>query len=292
MNKKWLLLDCNLLCHRAKHSIRDLSYKGIATGVIYGFLKTVQMLQDLFDTSYVVFCWDSKTNKREEIFPGYKLHRKDKYKEMGEEELEFERQFRIQMKLLRRDYLPTIGYKNVFVKKGYESDDIIASICDHLPKGDEAIIISSDHDLYQLISSKVSFYDIRTQKILTPQGFKKKYGIESVRWGLVKALAGCTTDAVPGIKGVGEKTAIRYLQGKLNTNSKIHQAIYSPLGLSILERNKYLVVLPLPGVGSFKLLRDEISKQGWVRVMDMLGMKSLRDKMPLTERRKKKERKE
>ncbi|HEC65796.1 MAG TPA: hypothetical protein ENI23_10900 [bacterium] len=288
MDRKWLLLDCNLLCHRAKHSMGDLSHKGSATGVVFGFLKTVQALQEFFDTPHVVFCWDSKTSKRKEIFPEYKSHRRDKYKEMSKEELEFEKKFQSQMKKLRRDYLPTIGYRNVFVKKGYESDDIIASICNHLPKGDEAIIVSSDHDLYQLISSTVSFYDVRTQKILTPQGFKKVYGIESTKWGSVKVLAGCTTDSVPGIKGVGEKTAIRSLQGELKPESKAYQAINSPLGISIIVRNRFLIVLPLPGIGHFELIRDKISKQGWERVMNLLGMKSLRDKMPIVGRRKKK----
>ena len=96
----------------------DLSHKGSATGVVFGFLKTVQALQEFFDTPHVVFCWDSKTSKRKEIFPEYKSHRRDKYKEMSKEELEFEKKFQSQMKKLRRDYLPTIGYRNVFVLEG------------------------------------------------------------------------------------------------------------------------------------------------------------------------------
>ncbi|GAH13180.1 unnamed protein product, partial [marine sediment metagenome] len=45
-NNKWLILDCNYLCHRAAHSTRDLSYKGVATGVIYGFLRDVLLFQE------------------------------------------------------------------------------------------------------------------------------------------------------------------------------------------------------------------------------------------------------
>lgn len=283
MSRKYLLLDCNYLCHRAKYTTGGLTYHGDATGVMYGFLKSLSGFQDLFDTHNFVFCWDSNTNKRIEIFPDYKAQREKK--QYTEEEQKFYRAFKRQMKKLRTTYLPLIGFKNIFVQRGYESDDIIASVCNKLSNKDEAVIISSDKDLYQCISHNISFHNPQTHKILTLQVFKQMYGIEPVRWGLVKALGGCHTDNVPGISGVGEKTAIKYLLNQLNPDSKAYQEITSPIGIEIFERNSELVILPFKGTGCFKLKSDSLSENGWKQVTKMLGMKSIRDRMPFGRKR-------
>jgi len=286
VSKKWLILDCNFLCHRAKHSTGGLSYENTPTGVIYGFLKSVSHFQEFFNTPYVVFCWDSKTSKREEIFPAYKANRKNKYKDMTKAEIRFEKEFRWQMVMLRRRYLPLIGYKNNFVQKGYEADDVIASICLNLSMLDEAIIISSDQDLYQLITSNISCFNPVKVKTLTLQGLKKKYGIKPHEWRMAKAIAGCNTDGVPGVAGVGEKTAIKYLTGKLGAETKAYQKINSKLGWKIYKRNLKLVGLPHTGTKVFKLQEDEVTQRGWNKVMEMLGMKSLKDKAPTFKRKR------
>ncbi len=277
MNKKWLIIDCNYLCHRAKHSMGGLSYGNTPTGVIYGFLKTIIALQEQFRTKHIVFCWDSGTNKREEIFPAYKKKRKNRYKDLTDEEIEFEKAFRFQMKKLRKVYLKKIGYRNIFCQKGYEGDDLIASICLHLSHKDEAIIISADQDLYQCIRFNTSFYNPQKGKILTLQGFKKKYGIIPDIWSLVKCYSGCTTDEIVGIKGVGEKTAIKYIRGELKNHLKIYQKIHKQK--SIYSKKNYpLVALPFEGTKIFELKKDKISKQGWKKVMEELGIKSIRIK--------------
>lgn len=298
MNRKYLLLDCNYLCHRAKHSTGGLSYGGDATGVIYGFLKSLSGFQDLFSTSNFVFCWDSNTSKRKDIYPEYKAHRENR--EYTDEEIEFDRAFRKQMKKLRTTYLPMIGFNNVFIQQGYESDDIIASVCkytlkDRSDKFDqtkytqnifESVIISSDKDLYQCIAHNVSFYNPQTNKILTLQGFKKQYGIAPHKWALMKAIAGCPTDNVKGVKGVGGKTAIKFLLGKLNPDSKAYQIITLANSLHKCSFNRKLVTLPMKGTQQFKLKRDNLSEQGWKQVTKLLGMKSIRDRMPFGRKRK------
>ncbi len=278
MSKKWLILDCNYLCHRAKHTTGGLSYENKPTGVIYGFLKTVISFQEQFDTPYIVFCWDSKVNKREEIYPAYKQQRKNKYKDMTDEEIQFEKEFRYQMKKLRSKYLHQIGFKNIFVQKGYESDDIIASICFNLPMMDEAVIISSDKDLYQLIRHNVVCYNPQKNKILTLQGFKKQYGIIPEQWILVKCYAGCNTDEVAGIRGVGEKTAIKYIQGELKNHLKIYEKIHKQKSI-FLKKNYPLVALPFKGTKNPYLQKDKVSKEGWRLVTKELGMKSIRNKI-------------
>jgi len=280
IRKTWLLLDCNYLCHRAKHSTGGLSFENTPTGVIYGLLKTVAHFQELFNTPHVAFCWDSKTSKRKKIFSAYKAHRASKYEDMDEDTNKLEEEFRWQMQMLRREYLPTIGYKNVFVQRGYEADDIIASICLNLSMLDEAIIVSSDQDLYQLIESNISLFNPTKGKMMTLQGFKEKYGIEPYLWNTVKIIAGCNTDGVPGIEGVGEKTVVKYLKKELKETTKTYQKITN-MSDSIYRRNKRLITLPFKGTKVFKLQDDEITQEGWNTVIEKLGMISLRDKAPI-----------
>ncbi len=285
MNKLWLIIDCNYLCHRAKHSTGGLSHGNTPTGIIYGFLKSIQALQDQFNTKHIIFCWDSKTSKRKDIFPKYKEKRIDRYKDMTKKEIRLEKEFRQQMKLLRIRYLKLIGYNNNFVQPGYEGDDIMASITLNLKMNDEAILVTSDKDMYQLISPKVSFFDPSKGKLFTYQGFMKKYQMPTYDWGSMKCLAGCTTDDVPGVKGVGEITAIKYIRMELKPTTKAYRRIVSKKGLRIEERNRELVVLPFAGVKNFKLRKDELSYPGWKNVMNQLGMKSLKDKGPVRRRK-------
>ncbi|GAH00618.1 unnamed protein product, partial [marine sediment metagenome] len=96
-------------------------------------------------------------------------------------------------------------------------------------------------------------------------------------WKLVKALAGCSTDGIPGVKGVGEKTAIKYLTSQLKETTKACQAIISKEGIKIFKRNLKLVALPFKGTNVFKLKKDKLSKEGWIKVTKTLGMKSLQN---------------
>jgi len=258
-----------------------LNYEGSPSGIIYGFLKSITAFQELFDTPHIIFCWDSQTNKRELVFPGYKQKRKDRVKEWTEEERVFEDEFRLQMKKLQINYLPRIGYKNIFCQEGYESDDIIASICEkNIGIKDTAIIISSDQDLYQCIRFNIFCYNPQKNERMTLQRFKKKYGILPDQWHLVKAIAGCSTDEVPGVEQVGEKRAIQYILNTIKKTTKAYQNIISKEGNKIIERNYKLVTLPLRGINQFSLQNDRISKEGWREVVEELGMKSLRNKTP------------
>lgn len=287
MSRTWLILDCNYLCHRAKHSTGGLSYGGKPTGVIYGFLKSLTVFQEIFHSNRFVFCWDSKTNIRKKLFSQYKANRIQKQDTRSKDEIAFDVEFRNQMKKLRITYLPKIGFRNVFVQPGRESDDIIASVVRHLPIDEDAVIISADQDLFQLISPFVSIFNPRTGKQLTLQGFKKKYGIVPMNWGNVKAYAGCTSDGVPGIRGVGEKTAIKFLRRELKIGSKAIKAITSKQGVRIAKRNAKLVVLPFKGTKIFELRKNKLSGKGWRMVCKQLGMASLKERMPFGKRRRK-----
>ena len=286
MTNTWLILDTNYLCHRARYSMGDLSYQGSPTGVIYGVINTVLLLQKQFNTNKLLFCFDSKYSKRQKIYPQYKANRTNR-KPMSDEEKEFEKQFHQQIVKLRRDYLPTIGYRNIFQQKGYESDDIIARLVRQL-RDDDIIIITADQDMFQCIRSNVRIFNPHKKQMMTRHTFIRMYGIDPSLWGKVKSIAGCSTDNVKGIPGIGEKTAIAYLQGRMNTATKTYQKIRQwKLDVRMSSKRSLIasmVMLPFPGTKRCVLKKDRISITGWNTVCRQLGFKSLVDKRGRRER--------
>ena len=282
MNKTYLILDVKYLCYRIRWGMRnDLSYMGAPTTIIYGFLKDLIGLQDKFRTRNLLFCFDSKTSRRKKLYPKYKANRHSK--ELTDEEFEFEMGFQYQVVQLRKKYLPEIGYKNVFQVKGLEADDIMASLALLFREPycrDRAVLVTADQDLYQCIASHVTFYSPNTRKELTLQGFTQKYGIRTDQWARVKAIAGCSTDNVAGVKGVGEKTAIKYITGELGAKTKAHYHITNNLGKETIKENKTLVKLPFKGTPKFKIEKDELSVKGWKSVCKQVGFKSIVDVNP------------
>jgi DNA polymerase-1 len=274
MSECFLILDCNYLCHRAKHVFGELSHAGSATGVIYGFLTDLITLQNRFGTSRFVFCWDWGPSKRRRLFPTYKEQRRTQQPKTEEEEA-FELAFRKQVHKLQNEYLHTIGYRNIFWQDGYESDDIIAAVCQRLPSWDTGVIVTADKDLYQCITKNVHWYDPRTKKLLTYGLFRKQYRIKPSKWAVVKAIAGCNSDNVPGIVGVGEVKALLYLTGAMSPESKTYKSIRGGWK-SIVLRNRTLVQLPLPGLKPIQLCEDVVTQRGYNTVCKALGIKNIR----------------
>ena len=276
MNRVWLILDCSYLCHRAFHTMAGLKNKGESTGVAFGFLRDVAYLQDKLGTRNVAFCFDSPTKKslRRDMFPGYKKKTKVF---TPEQELAY-KDFRRQLVLLRDDYLPSVGFKNIFFADGYEADDFIASCCQSLSEEDEAFIVSSDHDLFQLLSDNVVMWNPITKKAYTKDDLKRDYGVTPKQWIKVQAIAGCDTDAIPGVPGVAEKTASKYVLGELGKHLKSYQGIEDSFeGEGLFYRNLRLVRLPFEGTLKVEFREDQLNRVAWQRIAKQLGAKSLRD---------------
>lgn len=282
MHKTYLILDVKYLCYRIRYAMgNDLSHMGTPTTIIYGFLKDLIAFQDKFRTRNLLFCFDSKTSKRKKLYPEYKANRHNK--EFTTEEFEFEMGFQYQIVQLQKKYLPKIGYRNIFQVKGLEADDIMASLALNFRESicsDKAILITADQDLYQCILPHVTFYSPSTQKELTLQGFTQKYGIHTSQWAWLKSITGCSTDNVKGVKGVGEKTAIKYITGKLGEKTQTHHHITNDEGAKIIKRNKALVKLPFKGTPKFKIEKDVLSVKNWKKVCKQLGFKSFADVNP------------
>lgn len=268
--KNFLLFDVNFLAHRAFHSTGGLSNNGDPTGVLFGVFRAFDELQDRFATNRVAFCFDHGRGLREQACPFYKESRRKRT--LTEQQDAALQGFRHQVEKLKFEYLNRMGYKNINYKTGYEADDVIAAIIKG-NKNNEFIIISADHDLYQLLSQNVSMWNPITHTLMTKVSFKKKYGITPRQWIAVKAIAGCSSDDIPGVRGVGETTAIKYIRGELAGTSAAYKNIQA--AAETIAANYPLIELPYSGLKTIPLLEDNLDIQQKHRVYRMLGFRSM-----------------
>jgi len=265
-----IVIDANAVCHREKHTMKNLSWDEKKVGIIFGFFLRLIWLAKKFGTTQFIFCWDSKTSKRELFYPVYKSNRKDK----TEEQKELDEVSYPQFDDLRIRILPNLGFKNNFMYPGYESDDIIAEIVQNNPS-EEFIIISSDSDLYQLLEkSRVKIYDLSKKVLFTEEAFEAAYGIKPNDWPVVKAMAGCSSDNIKGFEGIGEKTVLKLLSGSLKKTHKLYKLIDSPEGLRMYQRNLILVLLPYAKTPHSKLRYDRLLFKEFTFMCETYGFKS------------------
>lgn len=271
--KIWLIFDATYVAYRALHSTGALTFDGDATGVLYGFLRDIETQTELHGATNFVFAFDyGGPGLRAEIDPNYKFSRYNK--ELTEEELQIQKSFREQIFRLKYTILPEMGFRNIFFEKGFEADDIIALIAEDIPYEDEAVIISADEDLWQCISSNVKCYNPRSGNTVNIQSFKKKWHIDPSMWSFVKAMAGCVSDDVKGIEGIGNISAAKWYANELKEGSKKHETILD--NLSIVNKNMSLVRLPFPGLELPDLREDEYTVQKKTEVEIKLGIRPKR----------------
>lgn len=279
MTSPWLLLDVSYLAYRAYFAIGGkLSHGDIATSVVYGVLREVITLQETFNTKRLAFCFDYGKPLRSELHPGYKQSR---HTGKTAAELESILEVKQQIQHLRKDYLGSIGYRNLLFQKGFEADDVIASLTQSWEA--EFVIVSSDHDLYQCLAPNVRIWQPASKTLYTQDTLRKEFGINPEDWVQVKAIAGCKSDDIPGIVGIGEKTAAKYLRGDLKPGK--HLAKIED-GRELWKRNLKLVRLPFKGIPILNLRKDEVTAEGWTSLIDRLGMNSLAGSIPGIPRRK------
>jgi len=232
-----LVIDCPYLGHRARFTTGPLSYKGKPTGVIYGFLNQLFTLIKRERPDEIAFAWDSRKSFRKEYYPDYKANRRKD----GPPDPDMLAAF-MQFKQLRAEILPQLGFVNNFRQTGCEADDIIGALVKNDPKR-RFTIVTSDDDMLQLLDH-CDMYNLGKELRIDNYAFTRQYGIAPEQWVMVKQIAGCSGDNVKGVTGVGEKTAIQYLTGKMNPSSKKYKDIQA--NQELIEFNEYLVRLPLP----------------------------------------------
>lgn len=270
--KKILLFDCDAVCWGVFHGLPPLTHKERGTAIIYGFLNQLFSVQEYTSADRIAFIWDSRKSKRIELFPEYKIIRRSKKVEYTEEEKEIHADRQHQFNAIREHVLPDLGFSNVLMEEGFEGDDIIASIALKKRKKNRVKIVARDGDLFQLINENCVMWDSVKRQIIDEEVFFDKYGIYPDMWSSVKGICGCTTDEVPGIKGVGTTRAIDYLLGRMKSTSVFMKRIAENPDTIALTRK--LVVLPFEGTPEYKVRKDHCTPKKLKDVANEYGLKS------------------
>jgi len=232
------LIDASYLAHRARNALKDLSHEDYPTGVLFGLLEQLRATcsDPKIESNRVLLCFDSKRSYRRKSYPEYKRGRTQDRTEG--EQLQLDVMYS-QMDMMRKVMFPAVGFQVAF-QSGVESDDLMAYAAAHA-KG-KVIIVTADGDLYQCITDDVHFYDPGRHLYHTPLTFWASKGIEPHRWAEVKCIAGCSSDNVQGVSGVGEISAIDFLLGNMPKRYIRYQSIVN--GEGVRERNRGLITLP------------------------------------------------
>ena len=203
------LVDGHSYIFRAFHGIRHLSTRGGApTNAVYGVAKMLLRLLDDKDPSHVAVVLDAGgKNFRHEMYPEYKANRPPAPEDL-------KTQIPLVKEVIQALSLPLLQ------EQGCEADDVIASVCGQaVAEGFEVVIVSGDKDLMQLVSEGVVMYDSMKEVVYDPEGVQKKMGVPPEQVLDLLALMGDTSDNIPGVYGVGQKTASKLLleHGDLET---------------------------------------------------------------------------
>ena len=195
------ILDASSYVFRAYHAIGYLTNsKGFPTNAIFGFINMINKFVSDNNPDYFVAVFDSGGRSfRNDIFPEYKANRGDAPEDIS---LQFP-------KII--DYLQARGIK-VLSMENYEADDIIGSISEKFKKKFNIKILSGDKDFTQLIGPSVSMIDTMKNKTTGPKEVVSKYGLKPNQMIDYFALVGDAIDNIPGVKGIGPKTALSLMQ--------------------------------------------------------------------------------
>ena len=199
---KLLVIDGNSIINRAFYGIKLLTTKdGRFTNGIYGFLSIFTKIKAEVEPDAVAVAFDLRAPTfRHKMYDGYKANRHGMPPELAE-----------QMPVLK-ELLPLLGIKCVELE-GYEADDILGTLSKACGPDDECFLATGDRDSFQLIRDNVTVI-LPTTKMgrtvttrCTPEYIKENYGVTPIQMIDIKALQGDSSDCIPGVAGVGEKTA-------------------------------------------------------------------------------------
>jgi DNA polymerase-1 len=281
-----LLLDGHSLAYRAFYALPVENFStasGQPTNAVYGFTSMlINALRDL-DPTHIAVAFDvSRVTFRSEAFEGYKATRAKTPEE-----------FRGQVDLIR-DVLTAMGVR-FLEREGYEADDLIATLATQAEaSGMDTAIITGDRDAFQLVSSAITVLyprkGVSDLARMTPEAIEEKYGLTPAQYPDFAALRGDPSDNLPGIPGVGEKTATKWISeyGSLSglvdhaadVRGKTGDALRMALPQVLINRQLTELVRDVPlNVDLDELERVSPSTEAVHEVFDALQFRVLRDRL-------------
>ncbi len=226
--KNLIIIDGNSIVNRAYYGVRPLSTKsGIPTNAIYGFMNIMLKYIDEYKPDYLCVAFDLKAPTfRHKMYDAYKAQRKGMPDDLAE-----------QMPHLKE----VLGAMNILMLslEGYEADDIIGTvsrICDE--QGIKCGIVTGDKDDLQLASNNTSVLLTTTRmgqtstEVFDDKAVFEKYGVTPEEFISVKALMGDTSDNIPGVRGIGEKTAFELIK-----NFHTLENLYDDINSDIIKKS-------------------------------------------------------
>ena len=206
--KKIVLVDGNNLLFRSYFATAYTgnvmkNSKGFPTNALYGFINMINKIVEEENPEYMAVAFDIGKNFRKAKYDFYKEGRNKTPQDL------------IDQMPVARDILKAMGIK-YFELEPYEADDIIGTISKMTEEDPDAytLIVSSDKDLLQLVSDETEMKLLKQKDYIryNRESFKKDYGVEPIRIIDLKGLSGDPSDNIPGVQGVGDKTALKLLQ--------------------------------------------------------------------------------
>ena len=197
-----VLVDGSSYLYRAFHALPPLvTSRGQPTGAVKGVINMIRALMKSCGHSNIAIVFDAKGKTfRNEIFKEYKAHRPPMPEDL-----------RSQIKPIH-NIIGAMGLP-LLVIEGVEADDVIGTLSlQATDEGINTLISTGDKDLAQLVNQRVTLINTMTNEILDPDGVVKKFGVEPCRIVDYLALMGDKSDNIPGVPGVGPKTALKWLQ--------------------------------------------------------------------------------
>lgn len=205
MENKLAIIDGSSLLYRAFYALPPTmtSPDGVPTNAVYGFLRMLLSLYRELDPAYVAVTFDKdRQTFRMEMYDGYKATRKPAPAELVP-------QFDLILEVMH-----VMGV-SVYSLSGYEGDDVLGTLSARYEKELPVAIVTGDRDALQLASDRTTVYltqkGISSMSEMTPKAVEEKYGITPSQVIDMKALMGDTADNIPGVPGIGEKTALKLL---------------------------------------------------------------------------------
>eukprot|EP01093_Parvamoeba_rugata_P007432 TRINITY_DN21976_c0_g1_i2.p1 TRINITY_DN21976_c0_g1~~TRINITY_DN21976_c0_g1_i2.p1 ORF type:complete len:231 (+),score=31.77 TRINITY_DN21976_c0_g1_i2:113-805(+) len=202
-NNPFILVDGSSYLFRAFHGMPPLTNsKGQDTGAIYGVINMLRSLIKQFSPTHMAVVFDAKGKTfRDDIYSEYKANRPSMPEELRS-------QIEPLHKIIRAMGLPII------VESGVEADDVIGTLADQASKlGIPTLISTGDKDMAQLVNEHVTLINTMNNHVMDPQGVVEKFGIPPELVIDFLALKGDKVDNIPGVPGVGDKSALGLLQG-------------------------------------------------------------------------------
>ena len=226
--KKMLVVDGNSILNRAYYGIRPLTNKnGLYTHAVYGMINIISRQVDSVRPDYCVVAFDLKAPTfRHKMYDGYKANRKGMPEELA-----------VQLPYAK-ECMKALGYR-VLTCEGYEADDILGTLSRSAAEaGVHAYILTGDRDSLQLINDNVSVLLVKTKETLeyTEGVFFENYGVTPDVFVDVKALMGDSSDNIPGVAGIGEKTALKLIADYGNMDALYERLAELPLSASVKQK--------------------------------------------------------